>query len=103
MSQYVQNIQAKLNDYQPLTEITGTQQDNVLKLLEHPGFEALMGLMLAEQQGLFRRLQNIRPGTPANDAELAVTQGLTKAIDRIGEILVEIAESNDPQAEGESK
>ncbi len=92
MSKKLQNIITWLEDIPLVTEILTEEQAEALEsLVGHEGFQLLLGLILAEKQGLYMRLAN----TPLVEGQViaaAVIQGQIKGIERLRETLVEQAQ-----------
>lgn len=88
MREIAKNFQRTLESYPLIVEPTGPQADALCKLVEHPGFPVLIGMLMAERQGYLAQLEQM-PLRGDNVAGASVTQGLARGVARPVQVVLE--------------
>lgn len=91
-------VQAWFDEIVPLTEITETKdREQFEKLLGHPGFAVLLGLMLTARQGFYAQLSKIPLHGAADAARASVTQGTISGIELLWQTVLDQCNPSSPE------
>ncbi len=90
-------VKLKMETWDPQAELNNEERRAVLALMTHPGFEHLVRLLMSEKQGEYHRLASLNVEQHAR--LLSVTQGKIEGLERVRQVMVELADIENPTDE----
>lgn len=92
-------VQAWFDEVEPLTAITDSKdREQFEKLLGHPGFAVLLGLMLTARQGFYAQLSKLPLHGAADAARASVLQGTITGIELLWQTVLDQCSNSSPES-----
>lgn len=93
-------VQAWFDEIKPLTALEDSKdREQFEKLLGHPGFAVLLGLMVTARQGFYMQLSKLPLQGAADAARASVIQGTITGIELLWETVLDQCSVSSPEDE----